>query len=312
MGLAGPRKRVKLSHDPNNTAWTTTHSDPSLSFGSRYMHKSGWVPGTALGASSIPIDQATSSKVRIAVKDDTLGLGASLKSRNVEHQRTGLDAFQGLLGRLNAKDEGALKQVEEKIEQKKLAMFAQGRWGGMVFVPGGLLVQDDPEKTVPVLSEPEYKITEQQSAADASQHEAIDDADTTTTETKSSKTHKRKHETDEERAHRKAEKRRRKDDKAARKEAKRLKRSLKASGVASSPASVLATPELTDTNMSTGTNTPLSAPETPSATVVANTANTAARNGRAIIRSRNYAAKRMAFSDAKGLDQIFMRPTQTA
>lgn len=306
MGLAAPRKRVKLSHDPNNTAWTISHSDPTSSFGSRYMHKSGWTPGTALGASSIPISQATSSQVRIAVKDDTLGLGASLKSRNVEHQRTGLDAFQGLLGRLNAKDESELKQAEEKIENKKLAMFAQGRWGGMVFVPGGLLVQDEPGKITQSASGSEPRTTDQQNRTSIRQSEDSDDSGAAV---KKSKKGKREDETEEQRAHRKAEKRRRKDEKAARKEVRRLKRSLKASGVASSPASVLATPELSDIN--TGTSTPLSAPETVSTTAVA-TANTAARNGRAIIRSRNYAAKRMAFSDAKGLDQIFMRPAQAA
>ena len=82
-------------------------------------------------------------KVNISYKDDTLGLGASLKSKDVEHARTGLDAFHGLLGRLNGKTETELQKDAQKVEDKKLALWAQGRWGGMIFVPGGTLVQGE-------------------------------------------------------------------------------------------------------------------------------------------------------------------------
>ncbi|KAF7845979.1 hypothetical protein BT93_L5724 [Corymbia citriodora subsp. variegata] len=292
MGLAGPRKRVKLSHDPNNTAWTLTHSNSS-SFGSRYMQSSGWVPGTALGASSIPIEQATSSKVKIAVKDDMLGLGASLKSKNLEHQRTGLDAFQGLLGRLNAKDDAELKKVEEKIENKKLFTFAQGRWGTMVFVPGGLLVQDDPKKVETI---PETQSSVQNKIGD------VDSANTDDSDVDAaiSSARRKEDETTEERAQRKAAKRKRKDERAAKKEAKRLRKVLKESGIADSTTSNTSTPT---TAAGTGTSTPLS---------TNSTVGRAAVNGRALLRGKNYAAKRMAFSDSKGLDQIFMRTAQTA
>jgi Pin2-interacting protein X1 len=81
--------------------------------------------------------------LKVAYKDDNLGLGASLKPANPEHNRTGLDAFQGLLGRLNSKDEAEVKKFEQRTEGRKLAMWTQGRWGGVTFVPGGLLVQGD-------------------------------------------------------------------------------------------------------------------------------------------------------------------------
>lgn len=255
------------------------------------MQSSGWKPGTALGASSVPIPahEATAAKVRIAVKDDTLGLGASLKSRNVEHQRTGLDAFQGLLGRLNAKDEAALKAVEQKIENKKLAMFAQGRWGGMVFVPGGLLIQDDPKK----------EVVEEKSFEEELQTSSDDEVNEQREETV--KLTKKENETPEERALRKAQKKQRKEERKIRKEAKRLKKLSKASGT-STPASDTAD----FTEQSTGTSTPAQIPEVNVTTVTQQRL----KNGRHILRGRNIQAKRLAFSDTRGLDQIFMRQAE--
>lgn len=208
-----------------------------------------------------------------------------MKSRNVEHQRTGLDAFQGLLGRLNAKDEVELMAVEQKIENKKLAMFAQGRWGGMLFVPGGLLVQEDPRST----REP--------SADDREERLSTEDGEGEKEVTKI-KTEKSENETPEERAIRKAEKRRQKEERRARKEAKRSKRSQSESELAVSTSE---TPDLTETE--TGASTPVRAFEMSTTSSVQRQL----QNGRHILRGRNIQAKRMAFSDSKGLDQIFMR-----
>lgn len=213
-----------------------------------------------------------------------LGLGASLKSKNVEHQRTGLDAFQGLLGRLNAKDQKELQRVEEKIENRKLAMFAQGRWGGMVFVPGGLLVQDDPRRQ----------------KVEAEEKESDSEVDSDKAE-KSERKRKRADETPEERAQRKAEKKGRKEERRQRREAKRLKKLQKGGGT-STP--LTETTDLTET--STGASTPVQIPEINRTSV----AQERSRNGRHLLRGRNIQAKRMAFTDSKGLDQIFMRQQQ--
>ena len=260
------------------------------------MQSSGWKPGTALGASSMPAHEATAAKVRVSVKDDMLGLGASLKSKSAEHQRTGLDAFQGLLGRLNAKGEGELKKVEEKIENKKLAMFALGRWGGMVFVPGGLLIQDDPTKQLPQKEEDQ----ESKAKADMEPNQSDSEADSDRAR-KPEKKRKRVGETPEERAQRKAEKKQRKEDRRIHREAKRLKKSQNESSV-STPVSE--TTELTET--STGASTPLQIPEVNLSSVTQERL----QNGRHILRGRNIQAKRMAFTDSKGLDQIFMRQRQ--
>ena len=100
----------------------------------------------------------------MAYKDDNLGLGASLKSVNPEQNRTGLDAFQGLLGRLNSKTEVEVKRLEQKSQDRKLAMWAQGRWGGVMFVPGGLLVQGDKFK----------KLNDKQDGRGISAEESVD------------------------------------------------------------------------------------------------------------------------------------------
>lgn len=254
------------------------------------MQSSGWKPGTALGASSIPIPahEASSAKVRIAVKDDMLGLGASLKSKSVEHQRTGLDAFQGLLGRLNAKDEKELKVAEEKVESKKLATYAQGRWGGMIWIPGGLLVQDDPKNT-----ENLSPITR----VDTNSDEVSEENDERIERPSESPTRSEKRETSEERAARKSEKQRRKEDRRSRKEAKRLQRLHEESQTASSGTS---TPTVQEANTEASSSMLTS-------NVTTKIVSQRLQNGRHILRGRNIQAKRMAFTDAKGLDQIFMR-----
>lgn len=254
------------------------------------MQSSGWKPGTALGASSVPIPahEASAAKVRIAVKDNMLGLGASLKSQNIEHQRTGLDAFQGLLGRLNAKTEEDVKKAEKKIEHRKLAMFAQGRWGGMVFVPGGLLVQEDPK---------EQRIPEPENVEGDVEEDVANDKDPEELEVLNEKKRKAD-ETPRGRAKRKAEKQQRKLARAARREAKKL-RSLPEEAQ-SRTSSAVDTPDDSETDVTRNS--------TPQASEISITTITKepSRGGRQVLRGRNILAKRAAFSDMKGLDQIFM------
>lgn len=120
------------------------------------MTQQGWQEGQSLGnRESIHVgandaDRLAAARVGILFKDNNLGLGAKTKSQDVEGQRTGLDAFQGLLGRLNGKSDAELKKQEKKIEDRKLEMYARGRWGGLVFVKGGILegsIEDKATKT---------------------------------------------------------------------------------------------------------------------------------------------------------------------
>ncbi|KAJ9218653.1 hypothetical protein DTO169C6_9006 [Paecilomyces variotii] len=142
MGLAGPRKRTKISHDPNNTNWARSTSG----FGHKIMSSQGWTPGSLLGARDAAhadhFTAGSASHIRVSLKDDTLGLGARPK-RDLIDGPTGLDAFQGLLGRLNGKTDAELEKEQRKRDDVKLAIYTARKWQAVRFVSGGLLV---PEK----------------------------------------------------------------------------------------------------------------------------------------------------------------------
>ncbi|KAK5195045.1 telomerase inhibitor [Exophiala xenobiotica] len=291
MGLAEPKRRLKMSHDPRNLSW----SQSSTSFGQRMMTQQGWKEGQSLGnRESIHLglndtDRLAAARVGILFKDDNLGLGAKSKSKDVEGQRIGLDAFQGLLGRLNGKSDADLHKEEKKVEDRKLAMYARGRWGGMVFVRGGILVgsmKEDDEQ-------------------DKSQSEVGSERDET------DEKGKRK----EEKRQRKEERRQRREEKALRKAATKAKKATKDHNsplsqppdepVSSSPSDDEAPTTSKQKRRRSSTSqvdSPVSKPQIVSSIRT--------QNGRHLLRGRNIQAKRMAFSDTKGLDEIFMRPAK--
>lgn len=139
---ANQSRRTKISHDPNNTTWTRSASN----FGHKILAAQGWNPGELLGAKGAPHAElhtcANASHIRVVLKDDNLGLGAKRGSGQIEGQCTGLDAFQGLLGRLNGKSEGELRKDQESRDDLKRAVYTERRWGSVRFVKGGLLVGD--------------------------------------------------------------------------------------------------------------------------------------------------------------------------
>ncbi|KAF7585947.1 telomerase inhibitor [Aspergillus hancockii] len=141
MGLAAPRKRSKISHDPNNTNWSRSTSG----FGHKILSSQGWTPGSFLGARNAAhadmFTAASASHIRVVIKDDTLGLGARAK-RNPLDEPTGLDAFKGLLGRLNGKSDADLAAEQRKREDAKLARYAATKWHAVSFISGGLLAQE--------------------------------------------------------------------------------------------------------------------------------------------------------------------------
>jgi Pin2-interacting protein X1 len=271
------------------------------------MLSQGWVAGQGLGAQNRKgFNSYDSAKVKVSFKDDNLGLGASLKSKDIEHSRTGLDAFQGLLGRLNGKSDAELEKAEKKAEDRKLVMFAQGKWGGMVFVSGGLLVQRDDfkvqdekveEKTVKPRNDAEaiarmkrkQKSSEDEDAVPAEEDEAAAKA-------------RRKQE--------RAEKRQRKEERRRRK-AKRSAASEGATPMDVSEVDVSEKKKEMHRSKSLPTSpkdTSASASDTDAEDVPVTTQpRPPIRNGRQMLRGKNIAAKKMAFADAKMLDEIFMR-----
>ncbi|TKA76544.1 hypothetical protein B0A49_01800 [Cryomyces minteri] len=144
MGLSGPKNRTKISRDPNNTNW----SRDTEGFGQKILKSQGWTPGQFLGAENAPhashYSAANASHIRVLLKDDNLGLGASRRKDNAE--TFGLSVFQGLLGRLNGKSDAELEREQKVQRDRDLALYQGQRWGLKNFVSGGLLVGDKIEK----------------------------------------------------------------------------------------------------------------------------------------------------------------------
>ena len=135
-------RRAKLSHDPNNTAWSRS----TTKYGQKILESQGWTPGDCLGAKNAPHaahhTAANASYIRIALKDDNLGIGAKPGRSQEDGQTTGLDMFQDILGRLNGKSESQLETEQMSRSQVKRSMFVEQRWGSLRFVDGGFLVGD--------------------------------------------------------------------------------------------------------------------------------------------------------------------------
>lgn len=114
------------------------------------MSAQGWTPGNRLGArDAAHADMLTAgshSHIKVTLKDDTLGLGARVGR---EGEPTGLDAFKGLLGRLNGKSDGELAQEQRQRDDVQLARYAALKFQAVRFVRGGLLAQEKPDD-VPV------------------------------------------------------------------------------------------------------------------------------------------------------------------
>jgi Pin2-interacting protein X1 len=107
------------------------------------MSAQGWTPGNRLGAKDAAhaehLTSASISHIKVTIKDDNLGLGARVGR---EGQPTGLDAFKGLLGRLNGKSEEELHIEQRKRDDVQLARYVALKFQEVRFVRGGLLTQE--------------------------------------------------------------------------------------------------------------------------------------------------------------------------
>ena len=133
---------TKISHDPNNTVWSRS----TTGFGQKILLSQGWSPGGVLGAKDAPhaslYTQSSASYIRVALKDDNLGIGAKRGANASENQCTGLDVFQDVLGRLNGKHQPMIEAEQKSKEDQKKAIHTERRWSSLRFVSGGLLVGD--------------------------------------------------------------------------------------------------------------------------------------------------------------------------
>jgi Pin2-interacting protein X1 len=115
----------------------------------------GWKPGDTLGAENAShashYTTASSSHIRVLLREDNLGLGA--KNGKQDSDRFGLDMFQGLLGRLNGKSEDALEKEAGYRRDLRLKEMVVKRFGATTFVSGGYLVGDKIERAIPAASD---------------------------------------------------------------------------------------------------------------------------------------------------------------
>lgn len=287
------------------------------------MSKQGWKEGQSLGnRSSVhvglnDVDRLAAARVGVLFKDNNLGLGAKHKSKDIEGQRTGLDAFQGLLGRLNGKSDQELQKEEQKIEDRKLAMYAKGRWGGMVFVRGGTLVGDR-----------DFGTGEEKEEAADSQDNSPKPVESDEGNISEPSTEKKKRQ--EEKRLRKEARQLKRDERALRKAAKKAKQQNKSTESSSADEDDNSKPIRFQTHKSSPTQAPDEPVSSssgiedssssnlkrkrssltsvvPEASKQKPTVSTPLRNGRHLLRGRNIQAKKMAFADMKGLDEIFMK-----
>ncbi|KAL1891343.1 telomerase inhibitor [Ceratocystis pirilliformis] len=141
MSVIRPR-RTKIGRDPNNTAWARDEA----SFGQRFMRQQGWQPGDVLGdptSGHVGMhSQASTSHIRVSLKDDSNGLGWKPGGPDGDDALTGMDVLKDIFGRLNGKggEEGRREQ-----DRKKGLMYLGRRGGGIAFVRGGLLTGDKME-----------------------------------------------------------------------------------------------------------------------------------------------------------------------
>ncbi|KAF9879726.1 g-patch domain-containing protein [Colletotrichum karsti] len=143
MGLAQQKTRRKIGKDPNNTKWTKDTD----SFGQKILRSQGWEPGQYLGAKdaahAVHHTAANASFIRVALKDDMLGLGFK-QAR--DDRVTGMDVFGDLLSRLNGKSTEAINKDRQTRAALQTTLYCDNKFGPMRFVSGGLLVGEEIKK----------------------------------------------------------------------------------------------------------------------------------------------------------------------
>ncbi|KAL2821015.1 hypothetical protein BJX63DRAFT_427697 [Aspergillus granulosus] len=291
MGLAAPRKRTKISHDPNNTNWSRS----TTGFGHKILSSQGWTPGSFLGARNAAhadmFTSASASHIRVIVKDDTLGLGARSK-RDVLDEPTGLDAFKGLLGRLNGKSDAELQADQRKRDDVKLARYAATKWQAVRFISAGLLTQEKTEESPQTVQEPvdaKSPSTKNASLRTSEEEDRKQSAsEGTNTENDSSKSRERRDKKSKKEKKDKKDKKEKKEKEKKEKKEKKRKRTEQEEDPGSSQD-----PSPSETDIALSSEAERSVRERRPL-------------GRHMIRGRHIAQKKRALMDEKSLNEIFM------
>jgi Pin2-interacting protein X1 len=218
---------------------------------------------------------ASASHIKVTLKDDTLGLGARIGRDPMEP--TGLDAFKGLLGRLNGKSDVELKKEEQKRDDVRLARYAALKFPEVRFVSGGLLAQEQKPEIAPPIPE-EDVVT--QSNADKESTSSESDAPA-----RKSKKSKSKHKSKSKKDRSGAEETDRTESSSESKKEKKEKKKSKKRKADGEPieTSTQAAPEAKATPTISGERRPI---------------------GRNVFRSRYIAQKKKALMDDKSLNEV--------
>lgn len=286
------------------------------------MTSQGWTPGSYLGARnanhSDTFTAASASHIRVTLKDDTLGLGArapTLGNDNV----AAIDAFQGLLGRLNGKSDMQLEQEQRKRDDTRLAVYASQKWQAVTFISGGFLVQEKPDdalkpKTKKKHGSPNDAIVADQTSSDESRDDSADDVSPPIEdEVSNSKAEKASKDTDEKDIKEKRKKKKKakknkeekekkeKKDKKEKKEKRRDKEEKKKAKKDSSKKR-----RRTEKDVESESSDSTSSDEADNKTIQQNTASSQAPrpNWRHAIRGRHIQQKRMAIMDERSLGEV--------
>ncbi|EPX72824.1 ribosome biogenesis protein [Schizosaccharomyces octosporus yFS286] len=107
MGLAGNKVKQQIGADPRNSRWAKNKDRKGFKLLASY----GWQDGNGLGQQQ----HGRVHNIKVALKDDTLGIGA--KPSN-DTEWSGLGEFNAIFGRLNG-DENAYGMSAEKAKHRK-------------------------------------------------------------------------------------------------------------------------------------------------------------------------------------------------
>ncbi|NXE96131.1 PINX1 inhibitor, partial [Menura novaehollandiae] len=125
------RRRQKWSVDPRNSAWSNDDSK----FGQKMLEKMGWSKGKGLGAQ----EQGNPEHIRVKVKNDVLGLGATINHEDnwIAHQ----DDFNQLLAELNnchgqGETESSVKKQKKTFSLEEKSKSSKKRVHYMKFAKG--------------------------------------------------------------------------------------------------------------------------------------------------------------------------------
>lgn len=263
------------------------------------MSAQGWTPGGRLGARDAAhadmLTAASHSHIKVTIKDDTLGLGARLGREN---EQTGLDAFKGLLGRLNGKSEVELKEDQRKRDDVKLARYVALKFPEVRFVRGGLLAQEKIER-LPV---PKPQDNQKGNKSDGNDSESDEDDTSSDSSASAQKSTKRKSKSKSKTESKSKSKSKSKSESKSKSKSSKKSRSRADSDEGDDSSSLSESKKKQKSKKrKADTDEPSTASETKTAASVSRERRPM---GRQLFRSRHIAQKKRALMDDKSLNEV--------